>query len=158
MYCLLTPIRYVLNPRFDLKSPFQSGLFYIAPGIGCLIGTFLGGKLSDYVANKYVAKRGDRIYEDRLRAVLPFMGIVIPGTCLIYGWSIEKKVGGIALPVIAMFVQGVAQLCSFPSLNTYCSEVLRERSSEAVGMWIFFVLPIFLSHLPPFFPSSSSSY
>lgn len=32
MYSLLTPIRYVLNPRFGLDSPLQGGLFYIAPG------------------------------------------------------------------------------------------------------------------------------
>lgn len=34
MYSLLTPIRYVLNPRFGLTSPIQSGLFYLAPGFG----------------------------------------------------------------------------------------------------------------------------
>ncbi|KAI2480490.1 multidrug transporter of the major facilitator superfamily [Pyrenophora tritici-repentis] len=36
MYSLLTPIRYVLNPRFGLETPLQSGLFYIAPGCGYL--------------------------------------------------------------------------------------------------------------------------
>jgi hypothetical protein len=39
---------------------------------------------------------------------------------LLYGWSIEKEVGGIPLPVIVMYIQGVAQLFCFPSLNTYC--------------------------------------
>lgn len=38
MYSLLTPIRYVINPRFHLTSPIQSGLFYIAPGCGYLLG------------------------------------------------------------------------------------------------------------------------
>lgn len=38
MYSLLTPIRYVINPRFHLTSPIQSGLFYIAPGCGYLAG------------------------------------------------------------------------------------------------------------------------
>lgn len=32
MYSLLSPIRYVLNPRFNLNSPIQSSLFYLAPG------------------------------------------------------------------------------------------------------------------------------
>lgn len=44
MYSLLTPIRYVLNPRFGLSSPLQGGLFYIAPGGGYLVGTFFGGR------------------------------------------------------------------------------------------------------------------
>lgn len=38
MYSLLTPIRYILNPRFGLTTPLQSGLFYIAPGCGYLLG------------------------------------------------------------------------------------------------------------------------
>ncbi|UKZ52132.1 hypothetical protein TrVGV298_005907 [Trichoderma virens] len=45
MYSLLTPIPYVLNPRFHLQSPLVSGLFYLAPGSGYLLGTFMGGKM-----------------------------------------------------------------------------------------------------------------
>lgn len=120
MYSLLTPIRYVLNPRFHLDSPLQSGLFYIAPGCGYLVGTFFGGRWADRVVKKWIRKRGRRIPEDRLRSCLVAMGVVIPGCMLIYGWSIEKEAGGIALPVIVMFLQGVAQLFCFPSTNTYC--------------------------------------
>ncbi|KIV99076.1 uncharacterized protein PV09_09183 [Verruconis gallopava] len=68
MYSLLTPIRYVLNPRFDLTSPLQSGLFYIAPGCGYLLGTFFGGRWADYTVRKYIKKRGERVAEDRLRS------------------------------------------------------------------------------------------
>ena len=54
---------------------------------------------------------------------------------LIYGWSVDKAVGGIPLPVLAMFVQGVAQLFCFPSLNTYCLDVMQSkgRSAEVVA-------------------------
>lgn len=58
----------------------------------------------------------------------------MPACMLIYGWSIEKRVGGVALPVIMMFLQGVAQLFCFPSLNTYCLDVMQGRSAEVVGM------------------------
>ena len=134
MYSLLTPIRYVLNPRFGLTSPLQSGLFYIAPGCGYLVGTFFGGRYVDHVVKKWIRKRGGkRVPEDRLRSCLPALGIVIPACMLIYGWSIERKVGGIPLPVIAMFVQGVAQLFCFPSLNTYCLDVMQDKSSEVVA-------------------------
>lgn len=57
---------------------------------------------------------------------------------LVYGWSIEKAKGGIPLPVIAMFIQGVAQLFCFPSLNTYCLDVMQKRSAEVVaGNYVF---------------------
>jgi MFS family permease len=133
MYSLLTPIRYVLNPRFDLTSPLQSGLFYIAPGCGYLFGTFFGGRWADHIVKKWIGIRGERVPEDRLRSCLFSMGVIVPGCMLIYGWSVEKRVGGIALPVIMMFLQGVAQLFCFPSLNTYCLDVMQGRSAEVVG-------------------------
>jgi MFS family permease len=131
MYSLLTPIRYVLNPRFELTTPLQSGLFYIAPGCGYLTGTFFGGRWADHVVKKWIRKRGgQRVPEDRLRSCLVALGVVIPACMLLYGWSIEKEVGGVPLPVIVMYVQGVAQLFCFPSLNTYCL-VSRERFPDS---------------------------
>jgi MFS family permease len=135
MYALLTPIRYVLNPRFELTSPLQSGLFYIAPGCGYLLGTFFGGRYADRVVKKYIQKRGARVAEDRLRSCVLFLGGVIPACMIVYGWSVEKRVGGVALPVLMMFLQGVAQLFCFPSLNTYCLDVMQGRSAEVIGKW-----------------------
>jgi MFS family permease len=133
MYSLLTPIRYVLNPRFHLTSPLQSGLFYIAPGCGYLLGTFFGGRYADRNVKKYIQKRGERVAEDRLRSCILFLGGVIPACMIVYGWSVEKAVGGVALRVLMMFLQGVAQLFCFPSLNTYCLDVMQGRSSEVIG-------------------------
>ena len=149
MYSLLTPIRYVLNPRFGLTSPLQSGLFYIAPGIGYLVGTFFGGRWADHVVKKWIRIRGERVPEDRLRSCLIALGVVIPACMLIYGWSVEKAKGGVALPVICMFVQGVAQLFCFPSLNTYCLDVMQKRSAEVVGKSSLTILPIVPSHPSP---------
>ncbi|KAF2084682.1 MFS general substrate transporter [Saccharata proteae CBS 121410] len=134
MYSLLTPIRYVLNPRFNLTTPIQSGLFYIAPGCGYLFGTFFGGRWADHTVKKWIKLRGgERVPEDRIRSALPALGVVIPACILIYGWSIEEAKGGIPLPVIVMFVQGVAQLFCFPSLNTYCLDVMQSQSAEVVA-------------------------
>lgn len=134
MYSLLTPIRYVLNPRFNLTTPIQSGLFYLAPGCGYILGTFFGGRYADHITIKWAAKRGGvRVPEDRLRSAIPFMGIVIPTCMLLYGWSVEKRFGGIALPVIMMFLQGVAQLFCFPSLNTYCLDVMQGNGAEVIA-------------------------
>jgi len=134
MYSLLSPIRYVINPRFHLTSPIQSGLFYIAPGCGYLFGTFFGGRWADRTVKIWIKKRnGERVPEDRLRSCLVALGVVIPGCILVYGWSLEKEVGGIPLPVIVMFLQGVGQLFCFPCLNTYCLDVMQSRSAEVVA-------------------------
>jgi MFS family permease len=138
MYSLLTPIRYVLNPRFELTTPLQSGLFYIAPGCGYLTGTFFGGRWADHVVKKWIRKRGgQRVPEDRLRSCLVALGVVIPACMLLYGWSIEKEVGGIPLPVIVMYIQGVAQLFCFPSLNTYCLVRFQNAPSDSQTEGLF---------------------
>ncbi|KAL1896416.1 hypothetical protein Cpir12675_002820 [Ceratocystis pirilliformis] len=139
MYSLLTPIRYVLNPRFNLDSPMMGGLFYLAPGCGYLTGSFIGGRYADYTVRKWVEKRGgERIPEDRLRSAIPFMGIAMPVCILVYGWSVEKNVGGIPLALITLYLQGVAQLFCFPSVNTYCLDVNQARSAEIIaGNYLF---------------------
>ncbi|KAI6782045.1 transporter-like protein [Emericellopsis cladophorae] len=137
MYSLLTPIRYVLNPRFDLETPLLSGLFYLAPGCGYLLGTFGGGRWADWTVKRWIRKRGSRVPEDRLRSALPFVGIVIPGCVLVYGWSVDQAKGGIPLPVIALFLQGVAQLFAFPSLNTYCLDVVPGQGADVAAANFF---------------------
>jgi len=133
MYGLLAPIRYTLNPRYNLTTPMQGGFFYLAPGLGYLAGTWFGGKWSDWMVRRWIRKRnGERVPEDRLRAAAPFM-CVVAACILVYGWTVEKEVGGIPLTVIVMFVQGVAQLFCFPSLNTYCMDVMPGRSAEMIG-------------------------
>lgn len=59
----------------------------------------------------------------------------MPGSMLVYGWTVDQAVGGVPVPVLAMFVQGVAQLFCFPSLNTYCVDVMQSkgRSAEVVA-------------------------
>ncbi|KAF0643562.1 hypothetical protein FPSE5266_03091 [Fusarium pseudograminearum] len=137
MYSLLTPIRYVLNPRFKLESPLLSGLFYLAPGFGYLAGTFVGGHWADYTVRRWIKKRGVRVPEDRLRSTVPFMGAIIPGSMLVYGWTVDQEAGGIPVPVIAMFVQGVAQLFCFPSYNTYCLDVMPGQGAEVAATNFF---------------------
>ncbi|KAI0514542.1 major facilitator superfamily domain-containing protein [Xylaria bambusicola] len=133
MYSILTPIRYVLNPRYHLTTPLQGGLFYLAPGFGYLTGTFVGGRYADYIVKVYIRKRGVRIPEDRMYSALPFLGFVLPGSVIIYGWCVEKDAGGIPLTVIVLFLQGLAQLFCFPSLNTYCLDVMSGRGAEVIA-------------------------
>ncbi|KJZ78721.1 hypothetical protein HIM_02112 [Hirsutella minnesotensis 3608] len=134
MYSLLTPIRYVLNPCFHLGTPLLSGLFYLAPGCGYLLGTFIGGRWADRTVQVWIQKRGGtRVPEDRLRSATPFMGVLMPVWILVYGWAVDKAVGGIPLPVIALFLQGVGQLFSFLSLNAYCLDVIPGQGAEVTA-------------------------
>jgi hypothetical protein len=46
---------------------------------------------------------------------------------------VEKKAGGIPAVVLAKFLQGVAQLSCFPSLNTYCLDVMPGDGAEVIS-------------------------
>jgi hypothetical protein len=134
-YSLLTPIRYVLNPRFNLTSPLQSGLFFLAPGVGNAIGAFFGTRYADMTVRRWIKKRGGhtRVPEDRLRAGLFAMGVFLPACVLIYGWTVEKAVGGIPVPAIFMVLQGAGSMMVFPTIDTYCMDVYQSRAAETLG-------------------------
>ncbi|KAL2209516.1 MFS general substrate transporter [Sarocladium strictum] len=133
-YSSLTPIRYVINPRFELTSPMQSALFFLPFGIGCFSGTFVGGRWSDFIVRRYQKRRGRRVPEDRLNSAVIFLLILIPSWSIIYGWAVAKRAGGIPLVVIAMFFQGFTQLCALPSLNTYLIDVLQDKGQSSVAV------------------------
>ncbi|KAF4556553.1 Dityrosine transporter-like protein [Elsinoe fawcettii] len=120
MYALLTPIRY-------------AGLLYLGPGAGYLIGSTVGGRWSDHVVKTWSSRRGFRLWEDRLRGALLLTGIVLPGSTLLYGWAVDRRLGGIALPVVCMVAQGPAQTCAFPCLNAYIMDVMQQKSGKAAA-------------------------
>ncbi|ETS76566.1 hypothetical protein PFICI_11953 [Pestalotiopsis fici W106-1] len=135
MYALLTPIRQVLNPRYNLTSPVESALFYLAPGCGYLVGASMGGRYCDWsLQNVMHARKENCTPEDRLRCSLVPLGIITPACILIYGWTVQEAVGGISVTVITMFVQGVAQLFILPALNSYCLDVMPERGAETIAV------------------------
>lgn len=131
MDCLLTPLSLVVEPRFDIKSPVVAALFYLPQGVGFLIGCYFGGMYADKTVQRWTKIRGRRVCEDRLRSQLPFVGILLPVCMLIYGWSLEKEFGGVAVPVVTMFLVGFGLSMYFPSLNAYCADSSPELGTAA---------------------------
>ncbi|UQC73496.1 major facilitator superfamily transporter [Colletotrichum lupini] len=133
-YGLLSSIRRVINPRFGLTTPLISGLFYLAPGAGFLMGSTIGGRVSDHTVKRYIRKRnGLRLPQDRLKSSLPAIFFVLPAGTLIYGWSVQKEVGGIALPIVSCFFEGLGLMWSFSGLNTYSAEAMPERRTAVIS-------------------------
>lgn len=103
----------------------SSGLFYLAPGIGFLVGNLVGGRLSDYTVGKWIVKRGGmRLPSDRLRSCLPATLLLAPAGTLAFGWSVQERAGGMALPIVATFFQGIGLMDAFNGLNTYAAGML----------------------------------
>ncbi|KAH8901298.1 putative MFS transporter [Thozetella sp. PMI_491] len=132
-YGLLSSVRHIVNPRFNLTTPLVSGLFYISPGIGFLVGSIVGGRLSDRAVKHYIEKRnGIRLPKDRLNGGLVGLFIVLPISMLLFGWSLQQKLGGLALPIVAAFWIGIGLMGTFNGLNTYAAEVSPSQRSEVI--------------------------
>lgn len=121
-YSLLSSPRHILVSQYGLTSPLISGLFYLSPAGGFLLGTLVGGRFSDHTVRKWIKLRGGvRFPQDRLRAGSILWFFVIPAASLIYGWCIEEHAGGLALPIVFAFWIAAGLLAAFAGLNTYCA-------------------------------------
>lgn len=121
-YGLLSAIRFSFTERFGLDSPLQSGLFYLAPGGGFLLGSTIGGRISDHTVKKWIRKRnGMRLPRDRLRSGLGALFLVLPLGTLLFGWGLDRELGGMALPAVSAFFAGAGLMWSFNGLNTYAA-------------------------------------
>lgn len=132
-YSLLTAPSHLINPRFHLTSPLVSGLFYLSPLVGFLLGTFAGGKYSDVIVKKWIKRRGMRLPQDRLNAGITALFGIVPLSFLVYGWGLQYNAGGLALPIVAAFFCAMGLLMAFASLNTYCAEVLPKQRPEVIA-------------------------
>ncbi|OAG00120.1 synaptic vesicle transporter [Paraphaeosphaeria sporulosa] len=137
-YSILASPRHILVERFGLISPLSSGLFYIAPATGFLVGTIVGGCYSDLTVRKFIKLRGERLPQDRLNSGMWSFFLVIPAASLIYGWSLQycnictAVKGGLALPIVTTFLAAAGLLAAFASLNTYCAEAIPKKRQEVI--------------------------
>ncbi|PSN60172.1 putative MFS transporter [Corynespora cassiicola Philippines] len=137
-YSLLAAPRHILVTRFGLTSPLASGLFYIAPGTGFLLGTVVGGRYSDMTVRKWIHKRGERWPQDRLRSGMLAFFAVIPVSSLLYGWGLQcnscsTAKEGLALPIVTSFFTAAGLMAAFAGLNTYCAEADPKKRRETIA-------------------------
>ncbi|KAH6686314.1 MFS1 family protein [Plectosphaerella plurivora] len=112
-------------------TPFQTGLVYLSPFIGGILGTAVAGKISDVVV-KALARRNGGLYEPEFRLV---MAIPITITTTIglmgFGWSAEI---GNHYMVPTVFFGIVSFGCSLGSTTaiTFCVDSYRQYAGEAL--------------------------
>ncbi|PNS19854.1 Quinidine resistance protein 1 [Sphaceloma murrayae] len=132
-YSLLVAPRHIINPRFGLTTPLVSGLFYLSPLSGFILGTLAGGRYSDHVVRSWTNNRGRRVSHDRLRAGKTMFFLVIPASALVYGWCLQTHSGGLLVPIVAAFFQAAGLFAALSGVNTYCVEAVPERRMEVVA-------------------------
>ncbi|CAB4394086.1 unnamed protein product [Rhizophagus irregularis] len=127
---ILIPERFAIT--YGLSAS-QIGLVFLAPGLGLMSGSLVGGKLSDYVLSKRMKKIGGN-YLPELRLYSAWFGsILIPLAYFSFGWLLENGVS-IFYPLFTMFIGGFGTLMAFNPTSTYLVESYPTRSASIVAL------------------------
>ncbi|KAK4173102.1 major facilitator superfamily domain-containing protein [Triangularia setosa] len=119
------------NPNTYRFSAFSTGLVYISPFIGGVLGTAVAGKMSDVVV-RAMARRNGGVYEPEFRLV---MIIPVAITTVVgltgFGWSAEAHDAWI---VPTVFFGVISFGCSLGSATaiTFCVDSYRQFAGEAL--------------------------
>jgi MFS family permease len=112
-------------------TALQTGLIYISPFVGGLLGTAVAGKVSDIIV-RYMTKRNGGIYEPEFRLVMaiPIALSTVIGL-MAFGWSAEI---GDSWIVPTIFFGLISFGCCLGSTTaiTFCVDSYRQYAGEAL--------------------------
>ncbi|CEJ91218.1 hypothetical protein VHEMI06945 [[Torrubiella] hemipterigena] len=119
------------NPEGYNFDALQTGLVYLSPFIGGILGTGVAGKISDIIV-KAMSRRNGGLYEPEFRLVMAIP--VLFTTCIGlmgFGWSAEQNDHWI---VPTVFFGVVSFGCSLGSTTaiTFCVDSYRQYAGEAL--------------------------
>jgi len=120
------------NPEYTYNfSALSTGLLYISPFVGGILGTAVAGKLSDILV-RYMARKNDGIYEPEFRLVMAIPVAITTCVGLMgFGWSAE----GHDRWIVPAFFFGVISFgCSLGSTTaiTFAVDSYRQYAGEAL--------------------------
>ncbi|KAI0628835.1 MFS general substrate transporter [Trametes polyzona] len=132
-YALLIPLSFTIGKAYNITNEAIIGMFFLASGVGNIIGAPLAGYLADRaVINGRARRGGEWVPEDRLRATLFGALVLVPLSVLLSGIAIDYVHGavGIAINVVCLFVNGVAVDLVLTPASSYYVDILHSRSAE----------------------------
>lgn len=114
--------------QYGISNIMIIGTIFLASGAGNIVGSRIAGRksherplliiaMADATVRRYIAKRGYRRPEDRLRAAVLGLGCIMPISCIAYGWLLQTRAGGIAPPIVFMFIQGLGLMLVFTPVS-----------------------------------------
>ncbi|KAL4991480.1 major facilitator superfamily domain-containing protein [Aspergillus falconensis] len=112
-------------------TALQTGLIYISPFVGGLLGTAVAGKISDVIV-RYMTRRNGGIYEPEFRLIMA-IPIALSTTIGLmgFGWSAQEKDAWIVPTIFFGLVSFGCCLGSTTSI-TFCVDSYRQYAGEAL--------------------------
>ncbi|EER24471.1 hypothetical protein D8B26_005207 [Coccidioides posadasii str. Silveira] len=112
-------------------SALATGLVYISPFVGGILGTVVAGKVSDIIV-RWMARRNGGIYEPEFRLVMSAPIAICTAMGLMgFGWSAQEKEKWIVPTVFFGILSFGCTLGSTTSI-TFCVDSYRQYAGEAL--------------------------
>jgi hypothetical protein len=112
-------------------SPLATGLVYISPFIGGVIGTAVAGRVSDIIV-RFMTRRNGGIYEPEFRLVMAIPVAISTAAGLMgFGWSAQEKDNWIVPTIFFGLISFGCSLGSTTSI-TFCVDSYRQYAGEAL--------------------------
>lgn len=132
-YAFSVTFSHYLESEYNY-SMLKIGATYICPGVSMVLGSQLGGHLSDILRKYWKKKHPGRVYPLEKRLVLNLVGILINSIgCIGYGWSIQKKCHIAQILVFTGLLAAGLTWCSNTTM-TYLTELLSQRAASSVAV------------------------
>ncbi|KAF4439347.1 hypothetical protein F53441_12626 [Fusarium austroafricanum] len=137
--------------RYNFTA-MQTGLVYLAPFIGAVLGTGVAGKISDILV-RAMARRNGGLYEPEFRLIMALPILITTCMGLVgFGWSAQVKDEWIVPTVFFGIISFGCSLGSTTSI-TFCVDSYRQYAGEALVTLNFtkniahgLVFSLFVSH------------
>ncbi|KAI0035569.1 MFS general substrate transporter [Vararia minispora EC-137] len=135
-FLLLNPLAFTIGKQYGITNEGIIGLFFLPAGLGNMIGAPLAGRISDRVIVEWRRKRGGVwVPEDRLRASVLGMAVIVPVSLLACGFCTEYVPGtpGIVLNLFFLFMNGVGIDYAMTPMSAYSVDIMHSRSAEVIA-------------------------
>ncbi|EEA19461.1 hypothetical protein TMatcc_009597 [Talaromyces marneffei ATCC 18224] len=112
-------------------SALGTGLVYISPFVGGVLGTAVAGRVSDIIV-RYMTRRNGGIYEPEFRLVMAIPVALSTAAGLMgFGWSVEERDAWIVPTIFFGIISFGCSLGSTTSI-TFCVDSYRQYAGEAL--------------------------
>ncbi|GFF51664.1 uncharacterized MFS-type transporter C1271.10c [Aspergillus udagawae] len=112
-------------------TPLQTGLIYISPFVGGLLGTAVAGRVSDVIM-QFMSRRNGGVYEPEFRLVMAIpIALSTSAGLMAFGWSAEVKDSWIVPTIFFGLISFGCCLGSTTSI-TFCVDSYRQYAGEAL--------------------------
>lgn len=132
LYCITTTLPYAYSgPPYHFSS-IESGLCYISNCLGYAIGTFIGGRLSDYKLRQYQATHDGKT-DALARLSIVWCGApFVPVGLILYGWLIEARCYWV-FPLVGMFLFSLGLMLVTSTITPYLVDVVPSAGASLVA-------------------------